>query len=63
MPAKKTTTRSSAPRKTAAPKVASADTTAKFQRPAPTKVYRPQVVTHVKTMSNGEPRPKSRRSK
>lgn len=35
----------------------------KAPRPAPTRVSRPQVVTHVKTMSNGEPRPKSRRTK
>ena len=70
MPAKKPsqTPKTPAPRKSppatkTAPPAPESQPAGKFQRPAPTKVYRPQVVTHVKTMSNGQPRPKSRRTK
>ena len=32
----------------------------KASRPAPTRVSRPQIAPHVKTLSNGQPRPKRR---
>jgi hypothetical protein len=46
--------------RTSAPK----DTTAKSSgRVPPVKMMRTQVAPHVKTLANGQPRPKSRRSK
>ena len=46
-------------KRTSAPK----DTTKSSSRIPPVKMMRTQVAPHVKTLSNGQPRPKSRRSK
>ena len=70
MPPKKTTTsttaRASKPTpktyvpKISAPRVSAPKSAPKSTRPAPTKVVRAAVAPHIKTTSNGSPRPKRR---